>query len=484
MVNSEKVYKSNLGDKSDIIVETISQETITKKEKEIEHMWNSIPQISRKYKMEREIPQNTYFKEYEVRSLKDNEIYRLRVLDLNKNTESDDRDNNKATIFDKEFIRFVQKYPGEVILADVERTQEFNVYIKKEGYSLQHKSLEGIKELDAEMMIKDILNDIYFLENKMNLGSFSLKLANICQSKESKRYYVDYREIHNDQAKVNEYGIPINQGPKSANGELEHYIYQLGLVLIELFQGNKELIDTYTKDSDEEIQKLTCKKLLNGLNCSEKMKNLIMRMIVKDPQNRIKLNQITKDIVMVESLESQISQQDFIHQNIIRYPNSVHGMVLRRVEDELIIMGTGTLIGPSIVLTSGNNIYDHAKNDCYQNLEFVPEVTEEAESPLGRASVKKYYVTDLFKSNSKKENFGILILEKPIGEQLGYLGLHLSINDDSLAIPENTKVRLTGYVNKKMDKQDKILIKQIQIKGEPKVIDPADNWITYDLEIG
>ena len=495
-------------DKSEIDITKSEQDNNTKKEKEPDNILNNIktenalcdihvidsnreetkgseyipPGITRNYKIEKDLQLDTYFKEYEVQSFKDTKIYRLRVLDLRANIYEDSRNNNHATIFLKELIRFCINYPEEIVLEDIEITKDFIAYVKKEGCCLQDKLLQDIKELNVEKIIKDVMNDIHVMENKMQLGSFSLKLENVFESVERGKYYVDYRycKKDDDQVKKDEDGIPRKQDHESTSEKLEHYIYQLGVVMIELLRGDKVLFETYTKVPDAEIQKLACEKLVNGLNCSIQTKDLIKKMIVKDPQSRIKLDEIIEDIIIVKRSESIIPEQKFLQQNIKGYHNSVHGIVLQSSENKSIGIGTGILIGPSIVLTSGKNIYDHNNSRYYEKLEFVPDVSEKDETFFGRIGVKRCYVTEVFKSNSHRENFGIMILEKPIGEQLGYFGLHFHKSDD-YPISKNTEVQLTGYIQE-IENGERVRNKQIEMKGEIIAVDATDNWIAYDLE--
>lgn len=64
------------------------------------------------------------------------------------------------------------------------------------------------------------------------------------------------------------------------------------------------------------------------------------------------------------NIESQVNVKDGREQvqNPSKWPNSIHGVVSVKFEGiEGITYGSGTLIGPNIVLTAGRHLYNHSK---------------------------------------------------------------------------------------------------------------------------
>jgi len=105
-----------------------------------------------------------------------------------------------------------------------------------------------------------------------------------------------------------------------------------------------------------------------------------------------------------------------------KWPYSVHGLFVFKFNN-IENWGTGTLIGPNIVLTAGHNLYSH-KFKAYADLEsmqFLPGINGQV-LPFGFVEVQKYFISPNYPKDGK-EDYGILILKEPIGEITGYFGL-------------------------------------------------------------
>ena len=463
------------------------------------------PRLKNNYEYLHEITTHAYFREHKVRSRKDGEIYRLRMLDLKSETEIDDRGNNLATNFVKEYTRFCSNYPDEVDLESLEITENLIVYVKKEGCQLQDKTPKEIAGLNLKKLIEDVLNDIYFLEKKMGLGYFSLGIENIYQSKKNGAYYVDYRKISNRRSIVHKNIDFKNYNMSHKHEEFEDYIYQLGLemILVNLSdEGAKVTVRSNSEINHSVLHDNSIEIFVRHLGYLEESENLLIEMTRRDPKQRIKINKFidnnnskyfndnagnSENQILNSSFKDLLdSLQNPQQETIMTNSYAVKGTVLQYSEDNLIDspieMATGVLIGPNIVLTSGKIIFNRAKKSCYKKLEFVPGVTEKVEPPFGRIRVKTCYVTETYKSNSQRENFGVLILEKPVGERLGYFGLHVN-KSDGKPILEKTEIHLTGYPQKTIGRYEKMRSKQTEMKGRIVGVDATDNWIAYELEM-
>lgn len=90
--------------------------------------------------------------------------------------------------------------------------------------------------------------------------------------------------------------------------------------------------------------------------------------------------------------------------NCYGYPYSAVGMVCHINEkNEIDKFGTGSLIGPNIVLTCAHNCYqDYQKKDNYCNVIFCPSPIFEKSSLKRGFKVTNMLVPEAYKSGDKK----------------------------------------------------------------------------------
>jgi len=105
-----------------------------------------------------------------------------------------------------------------------------------------------------------------------------------------------------------------------------------------------------------------------------------------------------------------------------KWPNSVHGVIAFKFNN-ITTWGTGVLIGPHIVLTADHNLYNHDIKTYtgVESLQFLSGMNGKV-LPFGIIEVEQYFVSPNYMKEGK-EDYGILILKKPIGEVTGYFGL-------------------------------------------------------------
>jgi hypothetical protein len=106
-------------------------------------------------------------------------------------------------------------------------------------------------------------------------------------------------------------------------------------------------------------------------------------------------------------------------------------------------VGTGTLVGPHHVLTAGHCLYSHKAHNTgwATGATFVP-AQEGDVAPFGQVPGKVLLsIKNWTASKSEEHDFALVILDKPIGYQLGWAGL-LSAPD---AFLKNNHVSISGY---------------------------------------
>jgi len=127
------------------------------------------------------------------------------------------------------------------------------------------------------------------------------------------------------------------------------------------------------------------------------------------------------------------------------WPYSVHGVVAMTFNGHT-AWGTGTLIGPNIVLTAGHNLYDHTHR-CVpdrKSIQFLPAINGQV-LPFGAVEVEQYFISPEFVKEDNQD-FGLLVLKEPIGDVTGYFGL-ACLEENEL---KTKKINVTGYPGDKV----------------------------------
>ncbi|AIL13709.1 hypothetical protein IM40_09815 (plasmid) [Candidatus Paracaedimonas acanthamoebae] len=106
-------------------------------------------------------------------------------------------------------------------------------------------------------------------------------------------------------------------------------------------------------------------------------------------------------------------------------------------------IGSGLLMGPNQVLTAGHNLYDHKRGGWAQEIIFTPAQQGE-QKPFGeaRASVLKAF-KGWIENKAENHDMGVLILDRPIGYQVGWAGL--AIIDDHYYLTQKPSIAIAGY---------------------------------------
>lgn len=106
-------------------------------------------------------------------------------------------------------------------------------------------------------------------------------------------------------------------------------------------------------------------------------------------------------------------------------------------------IGSGLLMGPNQVLTAGHNIYDPKRGGWAKEILFTPAQQKE-NKPFGeaRATILKTF-KGWIENKGETYDMGMLILDRPIGYQVGWAGL--AIIDDAYYTSQKPPITIAGY---------------------------------------
>lgn len=160
-----------------------------------------------------------------------------------------------------------------------------------------------------------------------------------------------------------------------------------------------------------------------------------------------------------------------------QWPYSAYGVITMRFphmrSDQPDASGTGCFIAPTVVLTAAHNLYDKRYGGQATSVRFFPAI-DEKNAHFGEARVREFYYPKEY-TQTKKEDYGILILEAPFGDETGYFGLGLFLQDDI----RKFAVSVIGYPGDKITRDDAGNSYQLWgMTGPVKKVDR--DYITYD----
>ena len=145
--------------------------------------------------------------------------------------------------------------------------------------------------------------------------------------------------------------------------------------------------------------------------------------------------------------EAIIGNNDLVKvKNTLQYPYSTSAYVeatFKNIDSIEISRGSASFIKDNVLITAAHVVYDRESKTEATEVKIMPAATPDS-NPFGEIKVKEVRYLKEFRNTDPDElttyDLAVLILEEPIGAQLGTLGL-----PNNLENTKNLDVTITGY---------------------------------------
>ena len=173
-----------------------------------------------------------------------------------------------------------------------------------------------------------------------------------------------------------------------------------------------------------------------------------------------------------EMLSLQLTDQISDLAEMSTFPRNASGIVKINLQDR-IQWGTGVLIGKDLVLTSAHVLYDLKNNTKRKHpissIQFVPSANGRF-APFDTCKVIDAYIPKAFESSGVYEDYAILLLDRDVGTETGFIELGLANN----TFLRGENVIIAGYVGDKPQ-----YLRHVVMKG--KIANVTDDMLDYKI---
>ena len=170
------------------------------------------------------------------------------------------------------------------------------------------------------------------------------------------------------------------------------------------------------------------------------------------------------------------------------FPQSANGVVIiKEPENESTMKwGSGMLIGPDLVLTAAQNVYDGQKptRKKYPYIKFIPRANGD-ETPFGEIEVQDVFASEKFISYERdEENYALLILKTPIGRETGYCGVRAISAKHSAELLKSAVISVVRYpAVERMKEGNEICFEQRRERRIIHNLEQKTGLIQYDIPV-
>lgn len=168
------------------------------------------------------------------------------------------------------------------------------------------------------------------------------------------------------------------------------------------------------------------------------------------PDAKYKLRRALDGRYLVDEPEVIIGPDDRVRVgNPSAWPYRVHGHTVMRFPNGKTYIGTGTLVNKHHVLTAGHCVYSKDDGGWATYVQFTP-AQDDASVPFGSSvATRLLSMKGWTDDNDRNYDIGMLILDKDLGNTVGYFGL-ITTSDGNL---QNYRVNISGYPGDKGGRQ-------------------------------
>lgn len=259
------------------------------------------PKIELAYSDLKLLTESDYHQVFEGKSVLSNEFHTIRALNTASNLFLQDTDK-ATTLFIQELLRQCATHPDSVLIDHFDFCENKIVYVTQKTLSLQQilEKEHSLINVDVDKMLNDVLKDINFLLS-------TIKLSDVLKSIQLQDIYRIGEPDNHRYCLANWPQNPLRsdfEKELAPNGSKE--VYRLGIMTLKMMdQSLTDTLDMLTSIEDTSFYTEVADSIISGVKLPGPTKALLRKMLIKDPTQRLK----AQEIAQTESkLMSQVSK--------------------------------------------------------------------------------------------------------------------------------------------------------------------------------
>lgn len=274
------------------------------------------PNIKKLYSDFKVTFQSSYFLTFEAKSLTTEKTHTIRALDTSSPFVKENY-HTAATLFVQELLYLASTYPNTILIKTFEIDNE-KICFASTNYSSPYLSqqqapLNAEKECNKEKMpivasklLSDLSSNINFLLHSMNVSRCSELVTpkNIFQFKDESDYFLGDWSKARDNLNLSAQTEKEKQNDCKSDGSKE--VLELAWSVLTVVGVSSEAIEKVKRIDTQSDYMTAIDEILGKLELSTHYKDLLRKMLDKDPKKRPKIEELsTKSKEILPSEESQ-----------------------------------------------------------------------------------------------------------------------------------------------------------------------------------